>query len=81
MTNRENRMAVKAPAETTTGRYGVFRSSSYCNGGSCVAVAMSADGAVLVRDQKDTAQQPLAFTRSEWVAFIKGVRNSEFDVE
>ncbi len=37
------------------------------------------DGAVLVRDTKDRAQQALAFTDEEWVAFVAGVKAGEFD--
>jgi len=46
-----------------------------------VAVARRADGTVRVRDTKDATKQSLTFTRSEWAMFIKGVKNSEFDVE
>jgi hypothetical protein len=37
------------------------------------------DGGVLVRNSRKQAQQPLAFTRDEWHAFLAGVRNGEFD--
>lgn len=58
-----------------------FRTSSFSNSGNCVAVARLTDGAVKVRDTKDISQSALTFTRDEWVAFVKGVRNNEFDVE
>jgi hypothetical protein len=56
-----------------------FRVSSFCSLGSCVEVGRAPDGTVLVRDTKDRAQQPLAFTDQEWVAFVAGVKAGEFD--
>ena len=56
-----------------------FRVSSFCSFGSCVEVGRTADGAVLVRDTKDRAQQALAFTDEEWAAFVAGVKAGEFD--
>ena len=56
-----------------------FKTSSFCNFGNCVEVGRSADGAVLVRDTKDRAQQTLAFTADEWTAFVAGVKAGEFD--
>ena len=55
-----------------------FKISSFCNFGGCVEVGRTPDGAVLVRDTKDRALQ-LAFTDEEWVAFVAGVKNGEFD--
>ena len=45
----------------------------------CVAVKMEGDS-VLVRDTKDSAKTTLTYTRSEWDAFIKGVKGGEFDL-
>jgi Domain of unknown function (DUF397) len=56
-----------------------FRTSSFCNYGSCVEVGAEPDGSVLVRDSKDAGRQTLTFTRDEWVAFVKGVKAGEFD--
>jgi hypothetical protein len=56
-----------------------FRVSSFCSYGDCVEVGRSAEGAVLVRDTKDRAQQALAFTDEEWTAFVAGVKAGEFD--
>jgi hypothetical protein len=53
-------------------------SFSFANG-DCVEVASLPDGGVGVRDSKDTAGPVLRFTASEWVAFIAGARNGEFD--
>ena len=56
-----------------------FKISSFCNFGNCVEVGRTDDGAVLVRDTKDRAQQALAFTDEEWAAFVAGVKAGEFD--
>ena len=47
----------------------------------CVAVARAPDGSVAVRHSRDSdPAKTLVFTREEWVAFVKGVRNGEFSV-
>jgi hypothetical protein len=58
-----------------------WRKSSYSDdqGSNCVEVAV-VDGQVLVRDSKDPDGPALAFTPSEWRAFISGVKDSEFDL-
>ena len=56
-----------------------FRVSSFCSLGSCVEVGRTPEGAVLVRDTKDRAQQALTFTPDEWTAFVAGVKAGEFD--
>ncbi len=57
-----------------------FKKSSYCQDGGCVEVATSQDGnTVYVRDNKKLDQAPLEFTKSEWEAFVKGVKNNEFN--
>ncbi len=68
------------------------KSSLSGNGGAdCVEVAVvpgdpalaghkpDADELYLVRDSKDPDGPKLAFTRSEWDAFVKGVKADEFD--
>jgi hypothetical protein len=56
-----------------------FRTSSFCSLGDCVEVGRASSGEVLVRDSKDRAREPLAFTVDEWAAFVAGVKNGEFD--
>ena len=56
-----------------------YKVSSFCSFGNCVEVGRSPEGAVLVRDTKDRAQQALAFTDEEWTAFVAGVKAGEFD--
>ncbi|WP_328459822.1 DUF397 domain-containing protein [Actinoplanes sp. NBC_00393] len=50
------------------------------NGGDCVEVAINLPGIVAVRDTKDPDGAALVFTHSEWVAFLAGVRDGEFDL-
>jgi len=44
----------------------------------CVAVKIGGD--VQIRDTKDASDTTLIFTRSEWEAFVAGVKKGEFDV-
>ncbi|MCX6701692.1 MAG: DUF397 domain-containing protein [Candidatus Zambryskibacteria bacterium] len=46
---------------------------------TCVAVKIE-DGAVQVRDTKDSSKTTLTFSREEWDSFITGVKNDEFNV-
>jgi hypothetical protein len=57
----------------------LFRTSSACGNGACVAVASLDDGTVLVKDTKNDAHPVLNFTRDEWTAFVTGVKQGEFD--
>lgn len=56
-----------------------FKSSlSYANG-NCVEVAGLPGGEIGVRNSRDRSGAVLRFTSDEWVAFLGGVRNGEFD--
>lgn len=56
-----------------------YNKSSFSRGGNCVMVARLSDGNVLVGDTKDRTLEPLRFNGAEWLAFVQGVKNSEFD--
>jgi hypothetical protein len=62
-------------------RYVGWRKSSYSDGnGDCVEIG-SRPGSVGVRDTKQDGRGPvLEFTQSEWEAFVRGVKNGEFDL-
>ena len=38
------------------------------------------NGLVALRDSKDVSKAPHVFNRREWIAFLAGVRNGEFDL-
>lgn len=50
----------------------VFRTSSYCNTGTCVAVALTREG-VAVRDNKAPDAGQLTVGRPAWTAFLANV--------
>jgi Domain of unknown function (DUF397) len=57
-----------------------FRTSSFSDGGGCVEVGRIPTGGAIVRDSKDPARDiALSFNRKEWDAFVRGVKNGEFD--
>ena len=58
-----------------------YKTSSFCSLGDCVEVGLLPGGSVTVRDTKDPQRRTeLTFTRDEWDAFVKGVKNGEFDL-
>ena len=57
------------------------KSTRSSGGGNCVEVAQTDDSAFIgVRDTKDRAGGTLVFTRDEWLAFIGGAKDGEFDL-
>lgn len=57
-----------------------FKTSSWSknNPKTCVAVAIKSNG-VAVRNNNDPTKSTVFFTNGEWSAFVKGVKNNEFD--
>lgn len=53
--------------------------SRACSSDGCVEVAHLADGDVAIRDSKNADRPAHVFDRSEWSAFVTGVKNGEFD--
>jgi Domain of unknown function (DUF397) len=47
--------------------------------GNCLEVAIGAD-VVRLRHSLDRSGATLAFTHAEWLAFLTGARNGEFDL-
>ncbi|WP_261570953.1 DUF397 domain-containing protein [Frankia gtarii] len=57
-----------------------WRKSSYsATQTNCVEVSQT-PGLIRVRDSKNPDGPALAFTPSEWSAFLAGARNGEFDL-
>ena len=58
-----------------------WRKSSFSGGegGDCVEVAEAPEGGRYLRDTKDRSRPAHYFTAAEWDAFVKGVKNGEFD--
>jgi len=54
--------------------------SRACNNSACVQVAHLPGGQVALRDSKDTTKPAHVFDGAEWVAFLTGVKNGEFDL-
>lgn len=59
---------------------GIWKASEACEAGSCIEVCGDVHDQVLVRDSKNPDAGYLTFTRDEWLAFLAGVRNNEFDL-
>ena len=55
-----------------------IKSSLSFSNSNCVEVA-DGGSTVLVRDSKNPGGPVLRFTPDEWSAFLRGVRNGEFD--
>ena len=51
--------------------------STFCSDSACIEVAAVPDG-VAVRNSSDPQSGVLRFTRTEWDAFLDGVRAGEF---
>lgn len=68
------------PDESETGgSESAWRRSSRCGGSNCVEVAMRGEG-IAVRDSKRPDSPVLTYDREEWLDFLAGVKNGEFDL-
>jgi hypothetical protein len=57
-----------------------WRISSRSGGsGQCVEVATNLPGIVAVRHSRRPEAEVIVYTDAEWVAFVGGVRDGEFD--
>jgi predicted secreted Zn-dependent protease len=55
-----------------------WRRASFCGGGECVEVGAQ-DDMIVVRDSKEPSGFTLRYSKTEWQAFIAGVKAGEFD--
>lgn len=55
-----------------------WRVARNCSGGSCVRVAPS-QNMILIGDSKHPHGLVLAYSRDEWAAFARGIREGDFD--
>jgi hypothetical protein len=57
-----------------------WRKSSFSQNGDCAEWCLS-EGLILLRSSKDPAGPVLQFTRTEWQAFLSGIKSGEADVD
>jgi hypothetical protein len=55
-----------------------WRVSRDCDGGSCIRVALH-KGIIVIGDTKNPEGSVLSYTHYEWVAFLKGIKQGDFD--
>jgi len=58
-----------------------WRRSEFCGTQACVEVATTGMDTFLIRDSKNPDAPALAFDRTEWHAFVAGVRAGNFDFD
>lgn len=63
----------------SSGERSGWRKSSHSGQANCLEVRLR-HGNVQVRDSKDPRGTVLTFTRDEWVAFVAGAKDGEFDL-
>lgn len=58
-----------------------WRKSSFCNNATCLEIAISSEREdIFIRDSRDLDGPILQVSQEDWRAFVKGVRNLEFDL-
>lgn len=55
-----------------------WRVARHCDGGSCIRVAPH-KGMIVIGDTKNPDGPVLSYSHDEWLAFVKGIRQGDFD--
>ena len=55
-----------------------WRAARHCEGGGCIEIAIGGDH-VVVRRSADPDGPHVTLTRDEWLAFVGGVKDGDFD--
>jgi hypothetical protein len=55
-----------------------WRVARDCDGGSCIRVAPH-EGMIVIGDTKNPDGPVLFYSHDEWLAFVKGIRQGDFD--
>jgi Domain of unknown function (DUF397) len=55
-----------------------WRVAAACNNGACVKVA-AIDGGIAIADSKSPDGPVLVYTHDEWLAFLNGAKEGDFD--
>ncbi len=55
-----------------------WRVARNCNSGACIQIASHGEQ-IVIGDSKNPAGPILTYTRSEWAAFVDGIREGDFD--
>lgn len=56
----------------------VWRVALDCDAGSCIRVAPH-EGMIVIGDTKNPDGPVLSYSHYEWLAFVKGIRQGDFD--
>ena len=56
-----------------------WTTANSCAAGNCVRIAATGDGQTLIGDTKYPSGPVLRYTKDEWVAFLAGAKNGDFD--
>ena len=55
-----------------------WRVARHCDAGSCIRVAPH-QGMIVIGDTKNPYSPVLSYSHEEWSAFVKGIRQGDFD--
>jgi hypothetical protein len=74
--NHHNEEEVELPVPESLGQLS-WRVAQRCNGGQCVRIAAHGDDIVIGHTEDHDAA--ISYTRAEWLAFVEGIKQGEFD--